>query len=228
MWIVPVLMIKNEEKYIYMVVHNLAKAGFPDIFIGDTGSTDDTLSEVARAASAEPWPNIIIVNYGPQDGAGLTDVRRDMCKFSKNRGYEWVFQVDGDELYYSLGAQVVLARRMPAGKKLGFTKFVSVELAEDGSLWVMDDWFSRACVYSSSMGWHGDYPFDVQDAFDEPNTFYYYDVPPELDVPVHGFHLHRLQRSGKDADVMARNGKRLQYAMQNQEHKRVTMIGGLK
>ena len=197
MQVVPILMIRNEEYVIKAVLEPLC-AVFDRVLVTDTGSDDRTV-EIARS-----FEQVDLEQVGVQTPEQLGRLREAMGKRAQSLGYDWVWVVDGDELYTVEALEAILVEGMPDGKQLGFTKMVSVEWS-DGKLWQMDDYFSRAAVLPAGGKWNGVYPFEMPDAFTEPSGFHYWGGG------VHGFHLHRLCRSPFDDRVYERNRKRYWY-----------------
>lgn len=203
--ILPVLMVRNEERFIAQVLRPLL-AVFGDALVADTGSTDDT-PRLIRAAGAT------LVEVGPQSLEGLTQTRRRLGQEVWRRGVPWQFLVDGDELYAEAALRAVAAVGVPAGTSVAYTSMVSLEEDADGTVWELQDQFNRCAIFPADAKWGGTYPFDSPDAFGRPQGFYYYDPPTGLRY--HGVHLHRLRRSRRDDDVVLRLQKQKQFCLRD-------------
>lgn len=209
-------MIRNEENYIAQVLGCLLGA-FQQVIVGDTGSTDRTVEIIAGI------PGVYAIEYGEQDARVLGWVRKDLANRAIGMGFEWGFLVDGDELYHPEALRLFLERGMPAGKRLGFSKLLTLDQDESGQLWETDDVFDRTLVFRLDDAWSGDYPYEFPMAFAEPRSYHYYtEFPPGLEV--HGYHLHRLRRSPHDEWVYLRRKKQLQLAMHDKPFTRTRLV----
>lgn len=222
MRLIPIIMCRNEQFHIAEVLVSLF-AVFPEIILGDTGSTDDTVKEALRVCIEPSNKGLHLMQFGQLDAVGLGQARAEMCVEAISRGYNYVLQCDADELYYPKALEGLIGMPLPGGKRLGFTRMVTIEPDKSGQMWMMSDWFWRAAVFPATDRWHGDYPFETPESFDLGSAVYHYYEPPK-DTLVHGLHLHRLQRSPKDDEVMFRNEKRFQFSFQNQVHHRVMPV----
>lgn len=202
----PVVMVRNEEFYIERVLRPLAEV-FGHVVLGDTGSTDRTM-EIARGV-----PNVEVLELGPKTPAELGQVRRTLGARVVELGAPNMFMVDGDELYHARTLRWLKALEPPEGGAAGFVTMVSVDRADDGQLWEMDDLFNRLAIMPALVPWKGAYPFEIPEVFDYPDTFWYASLPPGFRY--HALHLHRLQRSSADADVFIRRQKQFQFSMQD-------------
>lgn len=198
-------MVRNEENYIVQVLRPLARV-FGTVLLADTGSSDQTVP-LAMAI-----PGVRIEQYGELTTSGITLCRQDMCDMARRMGYDWVLQVDGDELYTDDTLNDILTQGMPKGKRAGFIAMVSVEKDETGQWWAMQDRFSRLAVLPSDVIWSSAYPFESPDVFGNPSWFHYFDCSDGR--AVHALHLHRMLRSSKDEEVALRKFKQFRYSMQ--------------
>ncbi|HNU04152.1 MAG TPA: glycosyltransferase [Anaerolineae bacterium] len=212
MQIAPVVLIKNEEAWIARVLRPLV-AQFGIALVGDTGSTDATLSEAASV------PGVEVIEMGPMDVQALGQARRSLGLRAQALGYDWIFQVDGDELYHPAALAMIAATTPPPGGQLGFTSMCTLDPDESGAIWELDDVFCRAAVMPADVAWKGEYPFEAPVVFHDPGTFFYY---PAVDgLRFHALHLHRFQRSRHDDAVVLRRQKQFQFALQDREVPRV-------
>lgn len=206
----PIVMVKNEARFIAQVLRPLV-AAFADVYVGDTGSTDGT------AEIAEAMPNVRLTRYGPLPPAELGQVRAMLGQQAAADGYEWAFLVDGDELYSPEAAASIRTAEMPDGCVQGFTTLVSIDEPEPGKYLLLDDRFNRFAIFRADEAWRGEYPFEWPEswAWAQAGDRHYF-APPN-GMAVHGLHLHRLQRSGHDDAVYRRKEKQFQFAMQDAE-----------
>ena len=205
---IPLLMVKNEEFWIAEILRPLS-AVFKHILLGDTGSNDRTVDIAAE------FPNVEIILYGPQKPPGLGQVRYRMAQYGRNLGYTHALLVDGDQLYNQETLRWVLSQSWPDGRFLGFVTMLSLDRDENGDLWEMADLFSYPPLYLLNEKWHGDYPFEVPDAFDHSELYRYFEAPPEYRY--HAVHLHRLRRSPRDDTVFGRVDKQQSFSMQKRD-----------
>lgn len=206
----PVLMVRNEERFIASVLHPIL-AAFGFAIVGDIGSTDQTREIVAAI------PGAILIPYGPLSMKDVGQCRAWLALEAKKLGYKWAFLVDGDELYEVEALEHIAEQDMPEGARLGYTSLVSVDEDERGNFWTLDNMFGRMAVFPTDAEWRGEYPFESPvlygDAIQNPKLNHYFTLPPG--APYHGYHLHRLRRSGHDANVHLRQQKQYQFSMQN-------------
>lgn len=201
----PCVLVRNEEYFIQSVLRPLTTV-FERALLLDTGSSDRTVLLAAQI------PGMYIEQAGEQDPVGITKCRQTMQDIAMHLGYEWVMQVDGDELYTVETLSQIVMQGMPHGKLAGFTTMVSVEQDEAGRWWTMRDRFSRLAILAANTVWTNEYPFESPSVFGNPSWFHYFDNAPGLQM--HGLHLHRLARSSKDAEVMGRQDKQYKYSLQ--------------
>lgn len=214
--VVPILMVRNEEYYIKDVLSPLLKV-FGKAIVGDTGSTDKTCS-IVRAMNGAT-----LFEYGTMDNHGLGQLRKVMGSTAQSLyGAEWIMQVDGDELYHIEALRQIRDLEVPVGKKAIYTVLVSVDEDGNGRIWELDDLFNRLAIIPPDTGWHGEYPFEVPDVFDDQRLFYH--VAPPEGFRYHGIHLHRLRRSPNDQAVIFRAQKQHQFSMQNKTVARTAMF----
>jgi glycosyltransferase involved in cell wall biosynthesis len=201
----PVVLVKNEETWIARVLRPLV-AQFGLAIVGDTGSTDRTRDEAGSV------PGVELLELGPMSAPELGQARRTLGRRALELGRQWIMQVDGDELYHPAALAWIAERPMPAGKRLGYTAMLTIDLDEEtGEYWELDDLFSRAAVMEAGVAWAGDYPFEAPVSFGDPAGFFYWDTPAGLRY--HALHLHRLQRSPHDDAVLLRQQKQHQFSM---------------
>jgi hypothetical protein len=93
-------------------------------------------------------------------------------------------------------------------------------------MWEVDDTFNRLAILPAICDWHGDYPFEAPEVFDNPALFTYLPVlacgppaggpgSPPAPYEYHALHLHRLARSRQDEAVFMRKQKQFQYSLQD-------------
>jgi glycosyltransferase involved in cell wall biosynthesis len=206
MKIIPIVMVKNEARFIQAVLQPLVDV-FGVAVVGDTGSTDDTQRLVAEIPGAD------LLKLGSLTPAQLGAARNTLADWAALLGADWVMQVDGDELYSRSALRAIKEAPIPAGKTLGFTSLVSLDEDETG-VWDLDDTFSRAAIYPATMKQIGTYPFEAPEAWHQgAPAYFYYELP--VGVKQHGVHLHRLVRSIDDAEVYRRLEKQKQFAMRD-------------
>lgn len=214
---IPILMVRNEERWIRQVLES-AVYGFGAALVGDTGSTDDTL-KIARSVRG-----VQVVELGPQSPKELGKVRERLGRMIAAMGAWWAFLIDGDELYYPEALRAIADSAMPEGKLIGFTTLGTVDQDDDGALWEVEAPFNRLAVYPAGNDFVGEYPFEWPDVWgrQDPTLYHYFAVPEGYTY--HGWHLHRLQRSRCDAEVYLRQQKQFQYAMQDRQVGRLDRV----
>ena len=206
----PVLMVKNEERFIASILAPVIHAfGFG--IVGDTGSTDRTREIVAGI------PGAILIEYGALTMREVGQCRAWLANEAKILGYKWAFLVDGDELYDWEALEFIAGQTMPPEARLGYTSLVNVDEGDAGEFWLMNNAFGRMAVFPTDAVWRGEYPFESPvlygDAIQNPKLNHYLAVPPGR--VWHGYHLHRSRRSGADAAVYLREQKQKQFCMQD-------------
>jgi hypothetical protein len=153
----------------------------------------------------------------------LGQVRKDMAKRALGMGFEWGFLVDGDELYHPEALRLFLDRGMPEGKKLGYSKLLTIDQDEQGQMWETSDVYDRTLVFRLDDGWSGDYPYEFPVAFADQSSYHYYNEFP-VGLKIHGYHLHRLRRSKHDEWVYLRRKKQMLFAMQEKAFERTQIV----
>lgn len=210
--IAPVVLVKNEEYWLARVLRPLV-AQFGLAIVGDTGSTDATRAVARGVAGVE------LVEFGPMNVQALGQARRLLGQRALAAGKDWIMQVDGDELYHPVALKLIAEMPIPEGGQLGFTAMLTLDPDPDGTLWALDDLFSRAAVMPAGVAWSGEYPFEAPVVFGHNGGFFYYPMPEGLRQ--HALHLHRFQRSPHDDQVVYRRQKQYQFAMQTKSVPRV-------
>ena len=201
----PIVMIRNEELWIAAVLTPLVQVCGVAV-VGDTGSTDDTVAIVSRLPGAK------LHQFGVLSPHELGQARRELSRVAGELGGSCVLQVDGDELYNVETLRWLQAQIPRPDSICGFTTMRSLDADSDGTLWEMADRFSRAAVLPVDCAWAGNYPYEVPAVFNDPLTHVHFSLPPGYRH--HALHLHRLQRSRRDADVLHRVRKQYWFSMQ--------------
>ena len=204
--IIPVVLTKNEERFIRACLTPLSKV-FPVVIVADTGSTDSALEIMATI------PNLHMMYYNHPDMELVGKIRGYMAWTAKQMGATHVWQIDGDEIYSTKYLRYILDNPMPEGMLAGYT--LGVECAElpNGEIWKYDTDFNRCAVFSVDAKWRGAWPYESPDAWqpDNPETQYHW----QSTEPYHHFlHMHHLVRSSKDAEVTGRVEYRNLFALQ--------------
>lgn len=145
-----ICMIRNEERHIREVL-DCAAQFLPAIYVGDTGSTDGTLVEVAKARG-----NIIVTQFGQVGSKRLALLRGELAALALRDGFEWGWLLDGDELYYPECGKVIVETGMAPGKRLGCTGLMAVEQDEQGRMWKLDGLASRQAIFPLTDKWYGE------------------------------------------------------------------------
>jgi len=207
--IIPTVLVRNEENYIAAVLRPLL-AVFGRVLLGDTGSSDSTPDIAAALTGVE------VLHFGVVSAAAFTECRRELGRQVAVRGADWQFLCDGDELYNVTTLRSIADAEPPATLQAGYTNMLTLDVDDDGQLYEMQDNFSRLAVMPALTAWRGDYPFDIPAVFERGVGFYYYALP--AGYRYHALHLHRLQRSGRDGEVLLRPQKRKQFSMIDKPH----------
>ncbi len=98
------MVVKNEDKFIWFAVKSVIE--FLDkLIIYDTGSSDKTV-EIIELLKKEYPRKIIFEEIGEVDGEGLTKVRQKMLDETLG---DWFLIVDGDEIWWRKGMELVLS-----------------------------------------------------------------------------------------------------------------------
>lgn len=100
----------------------------------------------------------------------------------------------------------------------GFVKMLSIDQETNLDLWEMNDLFNRHSVSPVSSVWRGTYPYDVPSSYDDPSKYFYYPLPDGFRY--HAVHLHRLQRSRFDYNVVKRIEKQKLFCLKDLPIKR--------
>ena len=210
MKIVPVLMVRNEERFIADVLWPLVTV-FGQVEVADTGSDDATVDIIRQI------PGVNLAFHGLCSPDELTEVRRELGRRTQAAGADWQMLVDGDELYCvsTLRALVAEITAWPAHVTTGFTTMLTLDQDEQGAYWELNDLFNRQCILRPTEAWKGTYPFDTPHSFDEPSGFAY--LSPPAPYRYHALHLHRLVRSSADDTVYLRTFKQRRFSMQERD-----------
>lgn len=213
MKLVPIVLIRNEERFIQAVLRPLVEV-CPAVVVGDTGSTDATLARVR--AVQQTAPNLHVLELGELAPAELGRARFTLSQEAARLGADWIMVVDGDELYSRAALRAVCAAEMPAGAELGFTQLCSLDEDAAGNFWLLADLYNRAAINRPGVAWHGAYPYESPVVFADGRNRYHYFSPLEPEG-FHAVHLHRLRRSTADAAVYMRQQKQFLFSMQQVE-----------
>jgi len=210
--ILPILMCRNEERWIERVLTPLANV-FPRVLVADTGSTDSTIEQILKV------PKVQLIRYPNSTMAEVGLIRGALQRFAKELGAIQTFMCDADELYPTSYLQYIYDNPMPEGKICGFTTGLDVAELPNGEIWKFDSGASRDAVYSVDTTWHGSYPFEGHSSFqtDRPELNYYW---PSLLPNHHYYHLHQTRRSSKDAEVYLRLEKKYKFSMLDRPDKK--------
>lgn len=210
--IVPVVLCKNEERFIERVLWPLISV-FDRVIVADTGSTDTTLMQlqVVPGVLLKQFPSLNPKEVG-QARQWLQDHARD------NFGASHVFLVDADELYPSKYLQFIKDHPMPDNALSGFTWGKEIRQMDNGELRFLnyqgeEVGLNRQAIISIDSKWSGEYPFESPSTYKPGDpTNYYWKSP---DPTYHFYHLHQTTRSSKDAEVYLRMQKRNQLSMRD-------------
>lgn len=205
---IPIILIKNEEKYIEKVVSSALKLSGV-VIVGDTGSTDKTPDIV------QSFERVVYVPMGEMTPSLLGLARNVLFGYARDMSAEFVFIVDGDELYLPDQMEFLGKQSMPEGKKIGFTTLL--DLDEEGEeVWALNNRFNRLAVHSPNWRYVGEYPFESPIGWtDDPSCYHYF--PIFNNGIEHGYHLHRLNRSPVDYQVYMRKEKQYKFSLQDKE-----------
>lgn len=209
MIIVPALLIKNEEIWIYRILSALANV-YPNIIVYDTGSTDSTLDEVSKVSGV----HLVQSEKGDVSSKELSTCRQFMQDEAKRKfGATHIHLCDGDELYPTKYLRFIADNPMPEHARSGFTSGIECGELENGELWFYNAGLNRQAIIPVDSRWKGEYPFESPDCYipGDP-TNHYFPIPDGL----RGFyHLHHTRRSTREADVYLRVSKRDQFSMRD-------------
>lgn len=206
---IPIVLCKNEELWITKVLSALT-AVFPHVIVADTGSTDSTLAEIAKA------PNVLLMKYDNLTPDEVGQCRGWMGREAKEKfGAEWVFLVDADELYPTKYLRFIRDNPMPDNSLSGFTYGIECTELDNGECWMLGTaghlvGVSRQAIFSVDSVWHGTYPFESPNTFKagDPRNYYWAHKDPSY----HFYHLHQMHRSSRDEDVYMRMQKKYQFS----------------
>lgn len=213
MKVVPVMLCKNEEIWIKRVLTALTSV-FPTVIVADTGSTDNTISEIEQVAG------IHLMRYGnltPQD-VGLC---RGWMQSAAKTLYDatHVMLVDADELYPTKYLRYIVDNMMPENAMSGYTSGVECTELPNGECWFLGDTdngnavigLNRQSIFNVDAQWHGEYPFESPDCYIPGHPTNHYFVSP--DPSFRFFHLHQMTRSRHDDFVYMRKQKKYQFGL---------------
>lgn len=212
MKLLPIVMIKNEEIWIERVLQPLIEV-FGEVIVGDTGSTDSTLSLLRGK------PGVDLIEYPNLSMADVGRCRQWLQEKAETHGATHTLMVDGDELYPVRSLFQIAEHMLPSDKLGGFTAGIVVtsifnQDTQEEEFWELDTLGSRMSVWKTDTKWSGVYPYENPSVFKpaQSSRFYYYPFYPG--EYYHYVHLHQLKRSSKDHDVHFRTDKQFLYSMQ--------------
>jgi glycosyltransferase involved in cell wall biosynthesis len=206
---VPVLLIKNEELWIQKILTPLSNL-FEHVIVADTGSIDSTLKQIAGMDR----DNITLFSYSDLTHQEVGQCRGWMQDQARSLfGADWIFLIDGDELYPTKYLKHILDNPMPAGSLSGFTSGVECAELPNGECWLYSVGVNRQAFISVDSKWKGEYPFESPDTYKPGDPKNYYWTSP--DPSYRFFHIHQMRRSSRDEDVYMRVPKRFQFSMQD-------------
>jgi hypothetical protein len=213
--IVPALLIKNEEVWIYRVLEALATV-YPNIIVFDTGSTDSTIREVTKIPGIKLITSTHVGEVHPADLGRCRQFMQDEAR--RIFGATHIHLVDGDELYDKAYLRYIADNPMPENAMSGFTSGIECGELANGEIWFygtdgMPTGLNRQAIIPVDSRWSGTYPFESPDCYIPGHpTNHYFPIPEGS----RGFyHLHHTKRSSKEADVYLRVSKRDQFSMRD-------------
>jgi glycosyltransferase involved in cell wall biosynthesis len=215
--VIPVMLCRNEEVWIRRVLSALT-AVFPHVVVADTGSTDNTISEIEQVAGVH------LMRFGNLSPKDIGLCRGWMQASAKDLfGATHVMLVDADELYPISYLRYIHDHSMPENALSGFTSGVEVTELENGELWFLGDsknsnaivGLNRQAIFSVDAKWHGEYPFESPDCYvpSDPSNFYF--AAPGRIREFRFFHLHQTTRSRHDDVVYMRRQKKYQFGLRD-------------
>lgn len=207
MIIVPALLVKNEEVWIYRILSALANV-YPNIIVCDTGSTDSTIDEVRKVSGVHLYEK---GQVHPEQLGLCRQFMQDEAKKRFNATH--IHLVDGDELYPTKYLRSIVDNPMPDNARSGFTSGIECGELPNGELWFYNAGLNRQAIIPVDSRWKGVYPFESPDCYipGDP-TNHYFPIPEGS----RGFyHLHHTRRSTREADVYLRVSKRDQFSMRD-------------
>jgi len=189
----PALMVKNEDFWIWYVLRDLFRV-FGRAFVVDTGSTDRT-KEIVRAAAKFFDGDLTLHEMDYGDNAELIGNSRNVMRQSIKT--EWMFKVDGDEIWPEDQLQALLATDISDNVDVVMVK--ARNLGEHKGAVLERDSFSADVLFRPHIYWHKkNYPFE---GYDQPAKVLHY-------APAWYWHTRHLVRSSKDSEAFARDMKR--------------------
>jgi len=208
----PITLAKNEEIWIARVLAPLVEI-FGCAIVADTGSTDDTVSEIEKV------PGVHLMRPGNLTPQEIGQCRGWMQAEAKARyGASHVFLVDADELYPRKYLRFIQDNPMADDAMSGYTSGVECTELSTGECWKLGRpdgslvGVNRQAIFSVDSVWRGVYPFESPDTYVAGHpTNHYWPVP---DPSYQFYHLHQMRRSRHDEDVYMRMQKKYQFSLQ--------------
>lgn len=198
--ITPALMVKNEEYWIHYVLRDLVTV-FPRVLMIDTGSTDRTV-EIAWLTAYSGDTDFILIEEDLGDDAEQIGNCRNVMR--QRIETEWMFLVDGDEIWTHAQLEALLALDVPAEKQVVMA--LGLNLTEkDGVIFQRDKWNADR-LFRPSVKWDMTlYPFESHNLYDKA------DAGQLIYTEAFFWHVRHLRRSSKDGEAFYRAEKRGYY-----------------
>lgn len=196
--ITPVMKVKNEDYWIYYVLRDALET-FGRFIILDTGSTDYT-KDIIKATAEMIGADVRLIeeNYGDDAHkiGNSPNVLREACPT------EWMFLVDGDEIWRKDQLQRLLDLSVADDKLVIMTVGRNLTVVS-GRLMEREKW-SADRLFRPSVRWdkRTDYPFESHDLEEKlfKNQVQYTDA--------YFWHTRHLTRSSRDTEAFFRARKR--------------------
>ena len=190
-------MVKNEEVWIYWVLKDITQI-FPKTIVLDTGSTDQTKT--------------IVKSFGPKVQLIEEDYQSDAVRIGSGRNLlremiqtEWMFLIDGDEVWSSSQIIKLLETEIPQDKLVCMAGSRNIE-DRNGKLYRRtQDTACKDVLFRPSVRWKRlDYPFEGYGlGNDLPSDSVFYFNCDEI----YCHHMRHTKRSRFDDRTYFRNEK---------------------
>lgn len=202
----------NEENWVWYAIKSVINH-LDRLLVWDTGSTDRTVQIIKSIKS----PKIVFKEYGSVTPESFVRARQKMLEATQA---DWLFLIDGDEIWTEEGIRRMIKAIQEKGDKIESVVVETINLV--GDIYHCSE--ERAGRYEIAgrkghynlramnlkiPGLHASLPYGQQGYFDDDERpIQERDSRKILFLPVHYFHATHLPRSSRDKDAPSRKKRR--------------------